>query len=110
MIAAAVAALFALAVQDGYADPVPTPPPAAVPDQAAIDAVAARVQALGDLYADAGRCAGHAPPEQVEGMLRSAQAQPAAGPYLLRRFEEGFRKPKGQSWCTKAMTKPRTED
>lgn len=56
---------------------------------------------MGDMYETMGRCVGSMSPSEVQAILAPAQDQPDVGPYLLQRFEKGFRHPKDDAWCHK---------
>lgn len=68
-------------------------------------ALARRIEDLGRIYEVLGACAGSMDAAEVESILRQAQSNPATGPFLLQRYEKGFRHPKDDAWCHSKMGK-----
>lgn len=68
-------------------------------------ALARRIEDLGRMYEVLGACAGSMDAAEVESILRQAQSNPSMGPFLLQRYEKGFRHPKNDEWCHVRMGK-----
>ena len=104
-----ITAALALIAQDTIQQDAPIAPPtqqqapAAPPAKGAVRATARRVEGLGAAYEWMGRCAGSMAPDVIANVLNQARAQAQLGPFLLARFEKGFRHPTSDAKCQKGM-------